>query len=77
MRSGNYYFWDPLTAAIAVDESLGTYDIQSVFVVEGEGSESGATRLSEDGNPVSITTAVDGERFIRLFLAVLNGRIVD
>lgn len=77
VRSGNYYFWDPLTAAIAVDESLGTYDIQSAFVVEGEGPESGATRLSEDGNPVSITTAVDGERFIRLFLAVLNGRIVD
>ncbi len=77
VRSGNYYFWDPLTAAIAVDESLGTYDTQPVLVIEKEGPESGATRLDQGGNPVRITTAADGERFKRLFLDVLNGRVVD
>ena len=77
VRSGNYYFWDPLTAAIVVDESLGTFEIQSAFVVEGEGQESGATRLGEDGSPIRITTQVDGERFKQSFLDVLNGRVVD
>ncbi len=77
VRSGNYYFWDPLTAAIAVDESLGTFDTRPVKVVEEEGPESGATRLEEDGSPVRITTAAVGERFKQHFLDVLNGRIAE
>ena len=77
VRSGDYYFWDPLTAAIAVEESLGTIDTQSVLVIEGEGPQSGATHLDEGGSPVRITTAAAGERFKQLFLDVLNGRVAE
>ena len=77
VRSGDYYFWDPLTAAIAVDESLATVDTQSVSVIEGEGPQSGATRLDEGGSPARIATAAAGERFMQLFLDVLNGRVVE
>jgi inosine-uridine nucleoside N-ribohydrolase len=77
VRSGDYYFWDPLTAAIAVDESLGTFDTQPVKVIEEEGPESGATRLEEDGTPARITTAAAGKPFKQHFLDVLNGRLAE
>ena len=77
VRSSDYYFWDPLTAAIAVDESIGTIETQPVIVIGEEGSESGATRLDENGSPVRIATAASGERFKQLFLDVLNGRVAE
>ncbi len=73
VRSGEYYFWDPLTAAIAVDESLGTFETQPVSVIEGGGPESGATRVDERGDLVRIATAADGDGFRQVFLDVLNG----
>jgi inosine-uridine nucleoside N-ribohydrolase len=74
IRAGTWWFWDPLTAAIATDESLGALASQSVMVVEGEGSQSGATRVASDGSPVWVTTTVDRTRFEALFLDILNGR---
>jgi pyrimidine-specific ribonucleoside hydrolase len=74
IRAGLYWFWDPLTALISTDESLGTFAERSVTVVEEEGPESGATRVTENGSPVRITTTVDPQRFKTLFLDVLNGR---
>ena len=74
VRSGDYYFWDPLTAAIAVDESLATFETQPVSVMLEEGPESGATRVVEGGNSVRFATAAAGERFKGLFLDMLNGR---
>ena len=75
VHSGEYYFWDPLTAAIAVDESLGTYEIQPIVIVEEEGPKSGATEIDEAGSLVRITTSAADERFKQHFLDVLNGRI--
>ena len=75
VRSGKYYFWDPLTAAIAVDESLGTFETRPVSVIEEDGRASGATRLDDAGVPVKITIAADGDRFKQHFLDVLNGRL--
>ena len=75
VRSGDYYFWDPLTAALAVDETLGSIESQPVVVLEEEGPESGATRVDPNGNPAKIVTSVAGERFKELFLAVLNGDV--
>jgi inosine-uridine nucleoside N-ribohydrolase len=77
VRSGDYYFWDPLTAAMAADESLGVYETGPVLVIEEEGPERGATRLDEAGSPARIATATDGERFKRHFLDVLNGRVAE
>jgi pyrimidine-specific ribonucleoside hydrolase len=75
--SGDYYFWDPLTAAVAVDESLATFETGPVVVVEEEGPESGATRLDESGSPVRWATMADSRRFKEHFLAVLNGQVGD
>jgi len=77
VHSGEYFFWDPLTAAIAVDESLGTFEVQPVVIIEEEGSESGATEIDENGSQVKITTSAAGERFKQHFLDVLNGRIEE
>jgi inosine-uridine nucleoside N-ribohydrolase len=77
VRSGDYFFWDPLTAAIAVDESLGAFETRSVLVMDSEGAESGATRVDEGGSLVRITTAAAGERFKQHFLDVLNDRVSE
>ena len=77
VNSGEYFFWDPLTAAIAVNESMGTYEVQPVVIFEEEGPESGATQIAEDGSMVRIATAAAGDQFKQHFLDVLNGRIVE
>jgi pyrimidine-specific ribonucleoside hydrolase len=77
VRSGDYYFWDPLTAAIAVDESLGSFETRPMTVVEEEGPQSGATQLDEGGNQVRIATAADGEHFKQQFLDGLNGKLAE
>jgi pyrimidine-specific ribonucleoside hydrolase len=74
IRAGLFWFWDPLTAVISTDESLGSFTERSVAVVEEEGPESGGTHVTENGSPVRITTTVDPQRFETLFLDVLNGR---
>ncbi|UCG22703.1 MAG: nucleoside hydrolase [Chloroflexota bacterium] len=75
VRSGAYFFWDPLTAAIAADETLASLETHPVTVIEEEGPESGATRLDENGRLVRIATATDGQRFKQHFLDLLNGRL--
>jgi pyrimidine-specific ribonucleoside hydrolase len=74
--SGMYYFWDPLTAAIVADESLGTFERRSLTVVVEEGTESGRTLETDAGAAVRVCTAVDSARFETLFLDVLNGRFI-
>lgn len=77
VHSGDYYFWDPLTAAIAMDESLGSFETWSVTVVEEEGPQSGATQQDEGGSQVRIATAADEEGFKQQFLDGLNGRLTE
>lgn len=74
IRAGLSWFWDPLTAVISTDESLGTFAERSVTVVEEEGPESGAMRVTENGSSVRIAMTVDSQRFETLFLDVLNGQ---
>ncbi len=72
--TGRAYFWDPLTAAILADESLGTFEQRSLTVVVEEGPQSGRTLETDGGAAVRVCTAVDSVRFETLFLEVLNGR---
>ncbi len=74
VSSGSYYFWDPLTAAIATDESLATIEHKTVTVIEQEGSESGRTVESENGYSMRVCTRADRGRFEQVFLDTLNGR---
>jgi pyrimidine-specific ribonucleoside hydrolase len=75
VRSGWYYFWDPLAAAIATEEGLGTFQEISLIVVEEEGAESGRTLESERGIIMRMAMKADRERFEALFLDAVNGRL--
>jgi len=75
IRSGRSYFWDPLAAAIATEQGLGTFQEMSLVVVEEEGTESGRTLESERGFPIRVAMTVDRERFETLFLDAVNGRL--
>jgi pyrimidine-specific ribonucleoside hydrolase len=75
VRSGRYYFWDPLAAAIATEEGLGTFQEISLIVVEEEGAESGRTLESERGIIMRVAMKADRERFEALFLDAVNGRL--
>jgi inosine-uridine nucleoside N-ribohydrolase len=74
IRGGAYYFWDPLAAAIATDESLATYEEGPLTVIEEEGPQSGRTLVHQDGPLVRVAVAVDRDRFEAAFLDALNGR---
>jgi len=73
--SGSNYFWDPLTAAIVIDESLTTFEEIPLIVIEEEGAESGRTLAREDGSIISVAIDADREHFETLFLDALNGRL--
>jgi pyrimidine-specific ribonucleoside hydrolase len=71
-QGGGYYFWDPLAAAILTDRSLGTIETVRVDVDES-GDEIGRTRESEQGSAIQVARSAESERFLKLFLSVLNG----
>lgn len=67
ITSGEYFFWDPLAAAVLTDESLTP--IESVRLsIDGEGN----TRRTDDGATVRVALAADGSRFEQMFLDTLN-----
>lgn len=75
IRQGWYYFWDPLAAAIATDESLAKFETIQLIVIEEEGPDSGRTIASKDGHMIRVATWADASRFEKLFLDTLNGRL--
>jgi inosine-uridine nucleoside N-ribohydrolase/predicted ester cyclase len=77
LRSGGYYFWDPLAAAVASDESLVAIEQQTIRVVEDEGPESGRTVIAPEGSVVSVATSADTGRFTATLINVLNRRAAD
>ena len=74
INSGEYYFWDPLAAAVATDEGLVTIQTQTLKVIEAEGLESGRTLSAEDDNNIRLCSAADGAAFEEVFLDTLKRR---
>ena len=75
VRSGWYYFWDPLAAAVVRDEDLVSFQDLSLEVIEAEGPESGWTKKSAAGSSLRVALTADRERFESLFLDVINDRL--
>jgi pyrimidine-specific ribonucleoside hydrolase len=75
IRQGWYYFWDPLAAAIATEESLTNFQEFQLVVIEEEGSDSGRILESNSGRIVRVAIWADAARFEQLFLDTLNGRL--
>jgi pyrimidine-specific ribonucleoside hydrolase len=74
IQSGGYFFWDPLTAVIATDESIAVILGRPIYVITEEGAESGRTVASSEGTRVRVVSRVDKEAFELKFLNVLNGQ---
>jgi inosine-uridine nucleoside N-ribohydrolase len=72
ITSGFYDFWDPLSAAILVDESLAVIRQGELVVSTQEGSTSGMTRLRSGGVPVRYASGAYDDRFYEDFLRTLN-----
>jgi pyrimidine-specific ribonucleoside hydrolase len=71
VQSGDYFFWDPLAAAILTDESLATFEETGLSIVE-DGSESGRTIRADNDAKVRVALKADGARFEQLFLETLG-----
>lgn len=67
-----YFFWDPLAAAILVDESLATFDATPLTVTTEPGPEEGRTIRVEEGVSSRFATSADAARFEATFLAALD-----
>jgi inosine-uridine nucleoside N-ribohydrolase/predicted ester cyclase len=74
IQSGGFFFWDPLAAAIATDNSLARFQGRAISVIVEEGAESGQTFADASGSRVRIAVEANGEQFETIFLNVLNGR---
>lgn len=72
-QQSGMYFWDPLTYAIASDNSLAQYVTRKITVVEGEGREAGRTKVSEAGQEVRVALSTNPDRFMEVYLSTLNG----
>lgn len=72
LASGQYFFWDPLAAAILVDESLGYIKEGNIMVNVQPGTSYGLTRLMSSGSPARYAKAVDAQRFEYEYLRALN-----
>jgi len=67
-----YYFWDQLAAAVLTDESLVTFEDDTLCVVEEEGLQSGQTQVVTGCPNIRVTVSVNAARFERVFLDTLN-----
>lgn len=70
--SPGYDFWDPLTAAILVDESLARFETRRLAVVAAEGPDSGRVIVQDTGPAVRYAATADKARFEHAFLEALN-----
>ena len=75
VQSGDYHFWDSLTAATLTDPALVTFQEMRLRVVEAEGPESGRTLPDATGVPARVAVSADAPGFERIFLATLNGQV--
>ncbi len=72
----DFYLWDPMTVAIGIDDSLGSFEQRTLKVLEEEGPQSGRTFDHPDGVRVRVCKRIAQERFEQLLLDAVNGRLL-
>lgn len=76
-EQGFVYFWDQLTAAVMIDESLVTFEDRTVSVTtEGDPSAVGTMLDDPDGHAVRVAVGADREAFEATFFTTLMGEPV-
>jgi inosine-uridine nucleoside N-ribohydrolase len=74
LTDGTLFLWDQATAALAVDDSLATYENVNIEVLLDEDrSIAGTTVIADGGTEMRVATAIDVERFETEFLSTLAG----
>ena len=74
IESGRWFFWDPMAAAIMLDESLTAFEDQPIHVVEEPGDMLGATVVAPDAPVIKVAVSADGDRFAEEFIQTLNNK---
>jgi inosine-uridine nucleoside N-ribohydrolase/predicted ester cyclase len=74
INGGWLYFWDPLAAVIATENSIVSVQGRPLIVVTDEGVESGRTMPDDSGTRIDVAANPDAAAFEMIFLNVLNGR---
>lgn len=69
---GGMYWWDTVTVAAALDNSLLTWREARLDVITENGPEWGRVVDVADGSPAQVAVAADARRFETLLLALLN-----
>lgn len=72
IQSGHWFFWDPLAAAIMLDESFATCEMLPLHVVEEDGNMLGATIVLPGAPHIQVAMSADGTRFAVDFIQTLN-----
>lgn len=74
IKSGQYYFWDPLAAALVINENFVTIKEVTVKVINSDDGESGRTIPdNENGSQIRVCISANSEEFERFILRTLNG----
>lgn len=69
-----WYFWDPLAAAVAADESFAHIESLPIEVLIAPHGVAGQTRIATNGNWVRVALDAQGTRFQKDFIDTINGR---
>ncbi|MEZ4667937.1 MAG: nucleoside hydrolase [Anaerolineae bacterium] len=72
IKSGYYFFWDPLAAAVLADPSIVTLTERKLTVVDREGADYGRTKAVGNGPIIMLATKPDGATFVQHLLDTWN-----
>ena len=72
VQKGEFFFWDPLAAVIATDESIAQIEERIVAVVTEDGAESGRTKEDINGSKIRVALSANPVAFEKLYIDVLN-----
>ncbi len=73
LKANQWYFWDPLSAVIASDESVAGFETKPLRVLLTPEIESGRTALdNRTGQNIRVAVKVDTNKFTGLLLEGLN-----
>jgi len=77
VQSGNFFFWDPLAAAVLTDPTLAsgkTLKLRVVQELDEEADHSGQLVEDPDGTSIDVMLDADADAFYDLFLDIINDR---
>lgn len=72
LDTGEFCFWDPLAAAIMLDNSLAGFDLRRLAVIQAEGPDCGRLVPDPDRPEVRVATWADARRFEESFLDLMD-----